>query len=237
MEVQIWFRTICVKNSFVLSDAQFEQLVEYVSRLTEWNNKVNLISRRDVDRIWERHIIPSIAFTFAAKLSMPARILDLGTGGGLPGIPLAILLPEARITLLDSIGKKIKAVEDILHHLSLENVEVVCGRAEEIGRRAEFKSSFEYVIARAVAPVVDIIKWGQPFIRRTSPQKLQHRYDDRIQSIRPGSILMLKGGNLDGEINQARRKLPSVEVFSYPIAVEGIEPDLLPDKKIVVAYP
>src|SRR5258707_6454240 len=118
---------ICENNGLRISDIQSELLETYVDTLSEWNSKINLISRRDEENIWHRHILPSISLRFEFQLSLPSKMLDLGTGGGLPGIPIAILLEKLNVTLLDSIHKKIHALNDILSHLHLNNVTAICG--------------------------------------------------------------------------------------------------------------
>lgn len=163
--------------------------------------------------------------------------MDLGTGGGLPGIPLAILNPGIEVTMVDSIGKKIHAVGDILHHLSMQNAVTVCGRAEDLARREGFRSSFDYVISRAIGSVAEIIKWSKPFLKQSSSENLADFQVGRKTKIGPGSILMLKGGNIENEISEARVKLPTVKVFSYPIVVDGIDSEVLWEKKILITHP
>ena len=234
---KIWLRNVCRNNQFEISDANLDLLERYANQLIAWNSKVNLISRRDIDNIWHRHIISSISFLFKFQFESPARILDLGTGGGLPGIPIAILQPALHVTLLDSIQKKVHAVRNILDHLSLQNVSIVAGRAEQICHREEFQASFDYVIARAVATIDDIITWAVPFLKRKSSNTSSLQSDDQTRIIPRGSILMLKGGELTREISRAQKAFPDVKIFSYPILVEGVEPNLLPDKKIIIAFP
>ena len=201
MDMRLWFRNICLKNQFPVSDTQLLRLEEYVSSLLEWNKKINLVSRRDTDNIWRRHIVGSIAFLFRFQLHPSSSIIDIGTGGGLPGIPLAILLQNVRVTLVDSIQKKVKAVESIISDLHLETVDALCGRAEELADRKELQHSFDYVIARAVGQVADLIKWSKPFLKSARNNYSNISRSSSLQSqIDSGSILLLKGGDVTDEI-------------------------------------
>ena len=231
-DAKLWFRDICIKNCFIVSDAQLDLLERYVELLLSWNRKINLISRQEEEMIWERQILPSIAFLFNAKLGARSVLLDLGTGGGLPGIPLAIVCPDCTVTLLDSIQKKINAVQDILSHLPLPTVSTLCGRAEEVVRTANLAGTFDYVVSRAVAPVQDLIKWGKPFLKVPAvgiPADV---------SIFPrGSILMLKGGDIDNELRGASMKYPDVKIDTFPLVVRGMEGEQFPDKKLIIVRP
>jgi 16S rRNA (guanine527-N7)-methyltransferase len=229
----IWFLNVCRKNSFAIGDSQFDLLSSYVTELLERNKTINLISRRDEDTVWLRHVLASVSILFQFRFSPESSILDLGTGGGLPGIPIAILDPTLRVTLLDSITKKITAVRDILEEVKVDNVSTIMGRAEEIGRLPEHSHKFDYVLSRAVGPVVDLVKWGKLLLNhRTQPVDAPPSGREVID---PGTIVMMKGGNLDLELESARRKFPSVVFDLHPIVVDGIEPGSLPDKKIIFA--
>ena len=234
---KLWLENVCRKNSFEISAAKLHAIEKYVACLLEWNKKVNLISRREQDNIWKRQILSSISFLFTIKLNTPAKVLDLGTGGGLPGIPFAIIHPQNEIILLDSIQKKINAVTDILSRLHLQNVSAICGRAEELYGRPEFRMSFDYVVARAVAPIMDIVKWGKPFLKLVNNENPICHSKEKYHVIPKRAIIMLKGGELSHETELVQRRLPSVKIFSYPIIIEGIETGLLTDKKVVIAYP
>ncbi len=234
MHSAVWFRNICRRNNLNLSDRQIELLSRYVDLLLGWNEKINLISRKDSDNIWSRHILGSIAFLFHFSFHPKATLLDLGTGGGLPGIPLGIVRDDLQITLIDSTQKKIRAVRDMLASLKLSNVQAVAARAEEIGRKAEFSQKFDYVIARAVAPVSDILKWGRPFLapgRKTQPEPAKG-------NIPLGSIVMLKGGDLAEEIAKARLHAKEASITTHTVVVDGLEESSdLYDKKIIIVQP
>ncbi|OUW40098.1 MAG: 16S rRNA (guanine(527)-N(7))-methyltransferase RsmG, partial [Verrucomicrobia bacterium TMED175] len=129
-----------------LEQETWTKLIEYTSLLREWNAKINLVSRKDTDRLEIKHLAHCLTITKFLRLMPKARLLDVGTGGGLPGIPLAICYPQARFTLMDSIGKKVMVVEDIVNRLGLQNAEVIRGRVEELPK----KKSYDFVIGRAV---------------------------------------------------------------------------------------
>src|SRR6266850_7259259 len=134
MDDALWLRTICQKNRFNLSDEQIDLLQKYVAQLLDWNKKLNLISRKDEENIWSRHILSSVALLFQFEFHPGSAIIDIGTGGGLPGIPLAVLSKNVNMTLIDSIQKKIRAVTEIVSTLKLDRVNTYCGRAEQLNR-------------------------------------------------------------------------------------------------------
>lgn len=158
---------------------QFSRLAELV---TEWNAKVNLISRKDIQHIEERHILHSLSITKVIDFLPQSRVIDIGTGGGFPGLPLAILYPEAVFFLVDSIQKKIAAVSEMAKSLGLTNVVPVCARAEDV------QGPFDFVISRAVAPLEKLIGWSFKNISKKSVHHL------------PNGLLCLKGGDLSEEM-------------------------------------
>ncbi len=145
-----------------LEDEAWEKLREFTDLLREWNQKVNLVSRKDMERFETKHLAHCLVATKVLRLMPMARLLDVGTGGGLPGIPLAICYPKARFTLLDSIGKKVAVVEDLVKRLDLKNVKVVRGRVEELPA----KRSFDFVLGRAVTALPTFIGWTRNKIRK-----------------------------------------------------------------------
>ena len=178
---------------------QMEQLYK------DWNSKINVISRKDLDGIYDHHVLHSLAIAYYLKVRMPedyssllsprngVRILDLGTGGGFPGIPLAILFPEASFTLCDSIRKKTLVASEVAVSLGLRNVEVVNARAESLPGR------FDYVVSRAVASLTDFYPW------------VKGKYTK--------GILYLKGGDINEEINDlmSRHKMRKGSVSPWPV--------------------
>ncbi|MEO6040133.1 MAG: 16S rRNA (guanine(527)-N(7))-methyltransferase RsmG [Saprospiraceae bacterium] len=150
----------------------------------EWNAKINVISRQDIENLEERHVLHSLAIAKEFDFKPGARLLDLGTGGGFPGIPLAILFPEVQFVLADSIGKKIRVVQEVASALGLTNVEGRHARAEELRPLA----SFDFVLTRGVAPLTLLLQWSQHLLKK----KHIHAY--------PNGLIALKGGNLAKEI-------------------------------------
>lgn len=165
----------------------WEKLHEYTSLLREWNAKINLVSRKDTDRLEVKHLAHCLTITKFLRLMPKARLLDVGTGGGLPGIPLAICYPEARFTLMDSIGKKVMVVEDMVNRLGLQNAEVIRGRVEELPK----KKSYDFVIGRAVTALPTFFGWVQNKIAKGAKHSPAN------------GILYLKGGDYTEELNSS----------------------------------
>ena len=177
-----------------LSDAQVDQLTRLGPLYEEWNNQINVISRKDIGNLYERHVLHSLAIARVISFAKGAKILDLGTGGGFPGVPLAILFPEASFTLVDGTGKKIQVVQAVSEALGLKNIQAFHKRAEEL------KDTFDFVLSRGVAPLDKLMGWCKPLLR----QKQIHGL--------PNGLLALKGGNLKQEIKDLGKK-EYVEVF------------------------
>jgi len=184
-----------------LTDEAVEQLGKLKALYTEWNAAINVISRKDMDAFDERHVLHSLALVKAMKFAPGSDVLDVGTGGGFPGIPLAIVYPEVNFVLCDSIGKKMKVVRAVVQALGLTNVTVHHGRAEEI------KGQFDFVVSRAVTRMNRFIPWVQGKIKK--------------QSINPwpNGILALKGGDLSeelAEVDYPTERLPISEWLDQP---------------------
>jgi 16S rRNA (guanine527-N7)-methyltransferase len=180
-----------------LSEHQQEQFVRFATLFKEWNSMVNCISRKDMDHLYERHILHSLAIAKVIQFSKGTRILDIGTGGGFPGIPLAILFPDVSFVLVDSIGKKIKVVNDIARQLSLENVIGIHDRAENI------KGSFDFIVSRAVTRLVHFLPWTKNKISGLNKNEI------------PNGILYLKGGDLTEELAEAKRRYKLYDIADY----------------------
>ncbi len=148
----------------------------------DWNAKVNLISRNDIAFLYERHVLHSLAIAKFINFKDGTRIMDIGTGGGFPGIPLAILFPEVQFIMVDSIGKKIKVVEDVISRLDLKNATAINERAEKIDQKVD------YVVSRATAPLSDLYKWSRSKINSVQKNAI------------PNGIICLKGGDLQEEV-------------------------------------
>ena len=169
---------------------------DYLRLLLSWNSRVNLISRKDEVNFFSHHALNCVSFLFKRKLKPNAKMLDLGTGGGLPGIPLKILRRDLNLTLLDSIAKKTTALSEIINLMRFENVEVVTGRAEEVAKSDGFKGKFDYVITRAAGRLDEVIKWTRGFLK-----EFELLGNETIPS---GTLIVLKGGKIDNELRVAR---------------------------------
>ena len=168
-----------------LSPAQREQFAALDGPSRDWNAKVNLIARKDIENLYERHVLHSLAIAKFFKFLPEAEILDIGTGGGFPGVPLAILFPETQFHLIDGTMKKIKVVQDVIEQLGLTNATAQQVRAEELKKR-----KFDFVVTRAVAAMPQLLLWSQKFFKET------HRH------AMPNGLVALKGGNVEKEIKQ-----------------------------------
>jgi 16S rRNA (guanine527-N7)-methyltransferase len=170
---------------------QFDKLQELYS---DWNSKINVISRKDMDAFYIHHVLHSLAIAKVIRFTKGTTVLDVGTGGGFPGIPLAIMFPECRFHLVDSIGKKIKVVNEVALALGLKNVVAEQKRAEQL------ENTYDYVVSRAVAPWEEIYSWTRDLIHEDGQNAL------------PNGWLLLKGGDLKEELKSARKWLVDHEI-------------------------
>jgi 16S rRNA (guanine527-N7)-methyltransferase len=180
-----------------LTDQQIKQLEKLQDLYTDWNDKINVISRKDIGNLYLHHVLHSIAIAKFIHFTAGSKVIDVGTGGGFPGIPLAILFPEVDFLLLDSIGKKIKVAENIALEIGLTNVEVTHSRVENE------KRIFHFVVSRAVMPLPDLVKLSRKNISK-----------DQINSI-PNGIICLKGGNLTAETEPFKKIAEQVPLTNY----------------------
>ncbi len=182
-----------------LSDKQKEQFAMLKDLYADWNSKINVISRKDMDEFYLHHVLHSLAIGKLVPFKAMTEIMDAGTGGGFPGVPLAILFPEVRFLLVDSIGKKIKVVNEVVKSLGLKNVEAVQTRVEQVDR------TFDFIISRAVTDLEAFTRWTFYKVHRQSFNRL------------PNGILYLKGMGIDDEIDRVK-KLKMTKVSMYPIS-------------------
>jgi len=165
---------------------QFEQLPELY---TYWNNQINVISRKDIDQLYERHILHSLGIAKFISFLPGEKVLDVGTGGGFPGIPLAIMFPETQFFLVDSIGKKIKVVQEVASALGLQNLKAAHLRAEQVDEK------FDFVVSRAVTRLKEFYPW------------VRGKFNKESKNTLPNGILYLKGGDLAEEITESGLKV------------------------------
>lgn len=167
-----------------INTEQQEQFAQLEPLYREWNEKINVISRQDIENLVERHVLHSLAIAKVIQFKSGSQLLDLGTGGGFPGIPLAILFPESKFVLVDGTGKKIRVVQEVAQAIGLKNVAAIHTRAEDL----KMIGQFDFVISRAVTSLDKLLSWGQKFLKRKHSHVL------------PNGFLILKGGDLHGEI-------------------------------------
>ncbi len=186
-----------IKKYFTdLSEEQIKQFEQLEALYTLWNAQINVISRKDIEALYTRHVLHSLAIAKVIKFMPKSQILDVGTGGGFPGIPLAILFPKSKFLLVDSIGKKIKVVNEVSTALGLKNVKAQHIRAENV------QGNFDFVVSRAVTKMDDFAKWIKKKVA------VKHRHDIK------NGILYLKGGNLTEElINFPKANLYDISDF------------------------
>lgn len=165
-----------------LSEYQVEQFQKLEPLYLEWNEKINVISRKDTDFLYEKHILHSLGIAKVMQFAPNTKVLDVGTGGGFPGIPLAIMFPEVEFTLIDSIGKKIKVVQGISDGVGLKNVIAIHGRAEKL------KEKYHFVVSRAVTQMSEFLRW------------LKGKFEKEQINQKHNGVLYLKGGDLAEEL-------------------------------------
>ncbi len=180
-----------------LNHLQKKQLERLYPLYTEWNQKINVISRKDMQELYIRHILHSLSIAKFTSFQSGSEILDMGTGGGFPGIPLAIYFPEVSFDLVDSIGKKIKVVKEVSEQIGLTNVRAFHGRAENQNKE------YDFAITRAVAPMKTLVKWTHSQISNTSKNSISN------------GLIALKGGDLKEELKPYEKKVEVVPISKY----------------------
>lgn len=192
-----------------LSEVQQQQFAALYDQYTDWNSKINVISRKDITNLYEHHVLHSLGIAKVMQFRPETTVMDLGTGGGFPGIPLAILFPETHFHLVDSIGKKVKVATEIANAIGLKNVTTRHCRAEEE------KQLFDFVVSRAVMPLTDLLK-----IIRKNIKKEQH-------NALPNGLICLKGGELEREVMPVKHQTLMYDLKDY------FEEEFFETKKVV----
>lgn len=191
--------SILTKYFSEFTPAQLSQFQALGPLYSDWNSKINVISRKDIDALYEKHILHSLAIAAAFDFRDGMQIVDIGTGGGFPGVPLAIFFPEVKFHLVDSIGKKLKIIEAVKEELGLKNITTQHSRAEEIKGK-----KFDFAVSRAVAPLKDLLRWSKPLLKNES-------YEMDGTLLRSG-LICLKGGDLAQEISESGAKPRMIEI-------------------------
>ena len=192
-----------------LTETQKQQFAALYDLYTDWNSKINVISRKDITNLYEHHVLHSLGIAKIIHFRPATEVMDLGTGGGFPGIPLAILFPDTHFHLVDSIGKKVKVATEIVQAIGLKNVTTRHCRAEEE------KQQFDFVVSRAVMPLTDLLK-----IIRKNIRKEQH-------NALPNGLICLKGGELDREVMPVKHQTLIYDLKDY------FEEEFFETKKVV----
>ncbi len=172
-----------------VSSKQIQQLSALEEVYNNWNSKINVISRKDIEALYEKHVLHSLSIAAVVAFTAGTNIIDIGTGGGFPGIPLAIFFPDAQFHLVDSIAKKLTVVKEVAAAIGLSNISTQHIRAEEIKNR-----KFDFAVSRAVAPLQDLWKWSKPLLKKGNAQQLAN------------GLICLKGGDLAKEIQESRTR-------------------------------
>jgi len=191
-----------------LTEQQLEQFSKLQELYKDWNLKINVVSRKDIDELYLRHVLHSLGIAKVMEFKAGAQVMDVGTGGGFPGIPLAILFPKTNFHLVDSIGKKIKVVNEVVAGLGLENVKTTHGRVEEV------KETYDFIVSRAVAQMETFHRWVKNKVHKKQNHELKN------------GILYLKGGDLTEELV----KFPKATIYDLP---NYFEEDFFETKKVV----
>jgi len=208
--VELW--TMASAAGVILDAGMRKNIERYCGELKYWNEKINLISRQDIDNIFIKHILHSLSILKYVDIKNKASVLDVGTGGGLPGIPLKIARPDLRIVLLDSIAKKMKTTQMLAAHTGLNNLEVVCERAEDYCRESK---KFDLIVARGVAPALKIVEWTRSALKEN------------------GTYALLKGGDLSEEVASLKERFIDVKIEVKDLHMPGTN-FLEEQKKIMI---
>lgn len=193
-----------VLNYFAdFTDKQLQQFAALDQLYKDWNTKINVISRKDIDSLYEKHVLHSLSIAAVFDFAAGTGIVDIGTGGGFPGVPLAIFFPEVEFHLVDSIGKKLKIIEAVKEEIGLLNITTQHSRAEDIRNR-----KFDFAVSRAVAPLKELWGWSKPLLKNSTMKVQNSNGETRLQS----GLICLKGGDLSQEISESGLRPKMMEI-------------------------
>lgn len=210
------FWTICNANGILLSREQVSTFERFHNELLYWNERVNLISRKDMDNIWVRHFMHSLSIVKFPLLQEKAQCLDIGCGGGFPGIPVGIARPDLSISMVDSIAKKMKLTSMFAEHTGQRNFKAYTSRMEDLTQDKKHIAHYDHIIARAVAPISSLINWTKPLLKRG------------------GTYVLLKGGDLTAEKQDALQAFPNLKIEELNIHWKGVDWFTQEEKKIII---
>jgi len=180
-----------------LSDEQLKQFAALGELYRDWNSKINVISRKDIDHVYEHHVLHSLAIAKIVNFRPGTRILDFGTGGGFPGVPLSILFPECQFKLIDGTGKKIRVAQEVCNAIGLKNCAPTHLRGEDE------KDKYDFIVSRAVMPLPDLVKLMRKNVSKTQQNAL------------PNGVICLKGGNLEAELKPFQRIVETTDISQF----------------------
>lgn len=213
---------IILKYFADFTPVQLNQFAALEGLYKEWNEKINVISRRDIDSLYQNHVLHSLSIAAAFQFEAGSSIIDIGTGGGFPGIPLAIFFPEVQFHLADSIAKKLKVVEAVAGSAGLTNISTQHTRAEDIKNR-----KFDFAVSRAVAPLKELWSWAKPLLKQK--KKDTENKEAGSSSHHPG-LICLKGGDLAAEIQESR-------IRPHIMEINGVFPEAYFKEKYLLYVP
>ncbi len=224
-------------NGLTIRPDDLEKLNLFVTNILVWNGRINLISRRDEGNVWSKHVLISLSFLCQRRLASGSRIADIGSGGGFPAIPLAILHPNIRFFLIDSIQKKIRALESIVRELELTNISTICARAETLSLSPDYHHRFHYVTCRGVGSIVEVFALSKGLLVPIERDLDINDSRDSRAVIDPGSILAFKGGDIRAELRKATERFHPrcIEVLPLQLPRES-SLDLL-NKYLIILHP
>lgn len=209
---ELW--TICSANGIILEVEQLNKIERYVRELIYWNEKVNMISRKDIENIYEKHIFHSLSALKFIDIPQKSVCMDIGTGGGLPGIPISIARPDLKMLLVDSIKKKMTITEMMAKHSDNKFLKTFTGRVEDIDKSQY--STYDFIFARGVATIKELITLSKKYLKKT------------------GKYVLLKGGDLTLEINEAKKNWSDLIIEENNISFFGVESFEKDEKKIII---